>query len=391
MPVARLIEIALVLLPLVCWPNLQQPFSTPKLWLLAAADLVIAMHWLRHRNTLRPPGWPLLAWLAALAVSAVAAPYASYEALLLVILPIPLFWSPLPAERIGRALLCGSVIQSAIALLQYMRLDPLRLLGWRPEIFPNPRMRVYGTLGNPDFVAAFLCATLPLYAGVKNRTRLAAGLALQLAAILATGSRISLLALPVAATVLVWRGVKPRRWWLAGVPAAALLLWLAPARPLGDTLQGRWYFTRVAAAHFTEIPLIGYGPGSFELQFARWQVAWLGDPVNRERDVKFTGPVDHAHNDYVEMAVDYGPVGLAAFLVLCGWLIVTAPRDRPAGAWAGLAALFAIGCFDFPFHRPAEWALFWLLSGMPGSGLDGRQPAKEFKAVQETAQVVEQT
>ncbi len=361
MLVRRLLEVALILLPLVCWPNLEQPFSTPKLWLLAAVDLLVAVYWLRHGKALGAPGWPWLAWLAALAASAVAAPYVSYEALLLAALPIPLFWSPLPADRLGRALLYGSAIQSVIALLQYCRLDPLRLPGWSPEVFPNARMRVYGTLGNPDFVAAFLCTTLPLYAGVKSRTWLAAGLALQVAAILATGSRISLFALPVAAGVLVWRGVRPRRWWLAGIPAAAVLLWLAPARPLGVTLQGRFYLARVAAAHVTEMPLIGFGPGAFELQFAKWQAAWLSDPVNRERDARFAGPVDHAHNDYVEMAVDYGPVGLAAFLVLCGWLITAAPKHRPPGAWAGLAALLAIACFDFPFHRPAEWALFWLL------------------------------
>ena len=65
-------------------------------------------------------------------------------------------------------------------LLQYGGLDPLRWLGWQAEIFVNPRMRVYGTLGNPDFVAAWLCATLPLARG--------AAMALQLAAILATAA-----------------------------------------------------------------------------------------------------------------------------------------------------------------------------------------------------------
>jgi hypothetical protein len=33
-------------------------------------------------------------------------------------------------------------------------------------------------------------------------------------------------------------------------------------------------------------------------------------------------------------------------------------------ALAGAAALAAMACVDFPFHRPAEWALLWLLLGM---------------------------
>ncbi len=357
--------------------------------------LAVAAQWFRCRDRLRLPAWPWLAWLAALALSAAAAPYVSIEALLLALLPVALYASPLPPERIGRALLAGSTIESGIAVLQYCRLDPLRLLGWIPEVFPNPRMRVYGTLGNPDFVAAFLCATLPLYAGVKTKAYLAAGLTLQVAAILATGSRVSLLALPAAAAVLALRGVKARKWWLAGVPAAAVLLWLSPARPLGVTIEGRVHLTRVTTAHWSEIPLIGHGPGAFPLQFARWQVEWLRDPRNRENAREFAGPVDHAHNDYIEMWVDYGPAGLCAFLVLCGWLMARAWRDPVspwrAGAWSGLAGLLAIACVDFPFHRPAEWGLFWLLFGMLGSGLNGQRPVAEVKAVHRSVGVVAQT
>jgi hypothetical protein len=47
----------------------------------------------------------------------------------------------------------------------------VRALGWQPEIFASPRMRIYGTLGNPDFVAAWLCATLPLWTGRAGKDR----------------------------------------------------------------------------------------------------------------------------------------------------------------------------------------------------------------------------
>ncbi|MGE5569149.1 MAG: O-antigen ligase family protein [Rhodospirillales bacterium] len=384
MQIERLLEVALILLPLVCWPNLERAFSTPKLWLLAAIVLAVAAHRLRSRERLRVPGWPWLAWLGAIALSAATGAYVSLEALLLVLLPVVLYTCPLPPERIGSALLAGAAIESLVAVLQYCQVDPLRLLGWIPETFPNPRMRVYGTLGNPDFVAAFLCATLPLYAGVKRKAWLGAGLALQVAAILATGSRISLLALPAAAAALAFRGVKVRKWLLAGVPAAALLLWLSPARPLGVTVEGRMYLTRVTAAHWNEIRPLGCGPGAYRLQFAEWQENWLRDPRNREKAGNFAGPVNHAHNDYIEMLVDFGPSGLIAFLVLCVWLMASGWRARErgwrAGAWGGLAALLAAACADFPFHRPAEWTLFWLLFGMLGGGLQGRKPATQALA-----------
>ena len=381
----RLMEVAIILLPLVCWPNLERPFSTPKLWLLAAMALAVAAHHLRSRERLRVPGWPWLAWLGAIALSAATGAYVSLEALLLVLLPVGLYTCPLPPKRIGSALLAGSAIESLMAVLQYCHADPLQLLGWIPETFSNPRMRVYGTLGNPAFVAAFLCATLPLYAGVKRKAWLGAGLALQAAAIFATGSRISLLALPAAAAVLAFRGVKAHKWLLAGVPAAVLLLWLSPARPLGVTVEGRLYLARVTVAHWNEIRPLGQGPGAYRLQFAQWQENWLRDPQNREKAGDFAGLVNHAHNDYVEMLVDFGPAGLIAFLVLSGWLMANAWRTPErgwcAGAWGGLAALLAAACADFPFHRPAEWALFWLLLAMLGGGLQRQKPATEAEAM----------
>ena len=223
-------------------------------------------------------------------------------------------------------------------------------------------MRVYGTLGNPDFVAAWLCATLPLYAGVRRRKYALMGLALQLAAIFATGSRVFVLTLPVAAVLLALRSAHLKRWWFVGLPVAAALLLVSPARPLSVTLQGRLYLASVTAGHWRQIPLLGFGPGSFETRSATWQ--------GEEGDPRFAGPLDHAHNDYLELWVEYGPLGLCAFLALCGWLMARAwcVRSGAAGAWAGVASLLAIACVDFPFHRPAEWGLYWLLLGIIGKG-----------------------
>ena len=364
----RLFQAGVFLLPLICWPGLAHPFSTPKLVLLAALDLALAVDWL-----LRKPGhaashmtdherrWsvpPWLLWPAALALSASLAPYPSLAALLLAALPLPLFLEPRcdPALALAwrDALRWASTAESAIVALQYIGLDPLRVLGWQPESFASPRMRIYGTLGNPDFVAAWLCATLPLTVCSHRHRRLPVWLpaTLQLLAIFATGSRVFLVALPVAAAALALRRRRLEKFWLAGLPVAAAVLWLSPARPLDVTIAGRLSLDRATAAHLLETPLTGFGPGAFPLQFARWQ------PLT-------AGQVQHAHNDYLEFWIDYGPIGLAAFLALSAWLLSAAWRpDVDAAAWAGAAALLAIALVDFPFHRPAEWGLYWLLLEM---------------------------
>jgi len=357
------------LLPLVCWPNLQHPFSTPKTWLLGLLGGAALLARDSGEGRPRQDTWPWLAWLAAVALAALAAPYASAEALLLAVLPLPLGWAlwrgGMDGDRLRRALVWGAAVESAIACLQFAGIDPLQSLGWRPETFASERMRVYGTMGNPDFVAAWLCATLPLYAGARfSRARwMWAGLGLQSAAIFATGSRVLLLALPAAAAVMAVRSRRLGRWWVIGAPLAIALVLASPARPLRETAAGRLYLTGIAASHWREVPVFGFGPGAYRLKFPQWQTEWLR---GHGGDAAYAGLADHAHNDFVEFWVEYGPVGLAAFLCAGAWLMArawTGGGGMP-GVWGGMAALLAIALVDFPFHRPAEWGLYWLYLGL---------------------------
>jgi O-antigen ligase len=375
--VERLLQAGVLLLPLVCWPNLPRAFSTPKTWLLGCLALcalgAVAVAPRQARQDARAGEWLWLVWPLALGTSALTASYAGFDALLLAALPLPLAWAvwrgAIRAEPLRRALLWGSAVESAVVCLQYSGLDPLQWMGWHPENFPGERMRVYGTMGNPDFAAAWLCATLPLYAGARGAARF--GAALPVAAILATGSRVCLLALPAGALVMWVAGWRPGRRFGVGALAAALaalgaLAWLSPARTLGETVRGRWYLTRVAASGWRDVPATGCGPGSFAVRFAGWQADPLRAGPPGAADARFAGPVDHAHDDYIEFWVEYGPVGLGAFLTLSVWLASGARKGREfrpaeAGVWGGLACLAAAACVDFPFHRPAEWGLYWIL------------------------------
>lgn len=373
----RAIAIGAFLLPLVFWPALDQAFSTPKLWLLAA--LGVALVPVALRTASRGSELPLLIWPVAVSISALVGSYVSLRALAIAVLPVLLCWAilrlGLHTERLARPLLWASIAESAVVLLQYFGADPVAVWGWRPEEFASPRMRAYGTLGNPNYVAAWLCATLPLYSAVFAREKTSRratvawslGLTAQLAAIAATGSRVFLLAAPAAAAVLLWRTRKFSKWWLAAVPVAAVLLWLSPARPLASTIEGRMYLARVSMSKWTEIPLSGYGPGSFAPRFAEWQVEWLRARGAADPARAFAGEAGHAHNDYIEFLVEYGLIGVAGLAAASAWLVLNARRRSPRGdlwsaaALAGVAALLAAAFVDFPFHRPAEWALYWML------------------------------
>ncbi len=365
--------------PLASFPGLERPFSEPKLALLTAAvaaGAAAAPFGLLRRPALPPPLLAsLCAWLAVLGLSAWRAGTAIPRALLLPAagagwLLLVASARPRP-ERLARALVLSSTAVAAVALLQLAGADPFALLGWTAE-GARGRTRIFGTLGNPDFVAAFLCATLPLAWAARDllpRWLRAASLLVQAGAILATGSRAPILGLGAASLWLATAG----RTRLAPALAAALavpLLALSPARGLDVTLRGRGYVWRVAAPHLGERPLLGSGPGAFEGRFAVWQERCWREGRCAGGDRAFQGPFDHAHDDYLETLVDEGTAGLLGFLALAGTFLAAVfrrARAEPAGlaaaAAAGVVALLAVALVDFPLARPAgTFALFTLMA-----------------------------
>jgi O-antigen ligase len=74
----------------------------------------------------------------------------------------------------------------------------------------------------------------------------------------------------------------------------------------------------------------------------------------------------YAHDEYLQLAVEQGVVGLAGFAALAAGIVATVRRRRPAGggldtdlaalragAIAGLAAVAVHSAFDFLWHVPA--------------------------------------
>jgi putative inorganic carbon (HCO3(-)) transporter len=386
---ALVAPVCLTILPLAVWPGLDRPFSAPKVvWLTASTALLLA---------LRPqPGaaavsaaarWLAMAWVASFVISGLVASVFSPAALLLgVVAPV----LGVAVVRDGSAPIrpltghtVGATVCAAVALAQWAGFDPFALAGWQAPIDgASVRMRVYGTLGNPNFVGVLMASSLPLTIAIlfsvtsrPKRTLAAVALAVQAAALVATGSRGAVLGLGAGVAVYaVLAAPKPSegglRWsrrvriGLAAVAIfAASAVAVSPARPIDTTAAGRLHLWRIVAPHAWEAPAAGRGPGAVALRFPEWQRLAAREGL---RDRRFAGLTDHVHNDYLEALVERGVPGLATLCAPVVVLLVLLLRlRRPvspvlAGATAAVAAGAACALVDFPMARPAELALWWV-------------------------------
>jgi O-antigen ligase len=378
--------------PLVAWPGMELPFSTPKLWvlcvgtatllILAAARRAVGPAWRDTPVWLRAAGF---VWMASFAWSGALAPYVARDALLLglagPLLAFALVAGGSLSASLVRATLAAATVLALIVVAQWAGHDPFAAAGWAPAIQgASDRLRTYGTLGNPNFVAAWLSMAAPFGLALAWRARvtrrhadaMAAGavFAVCVVALAMTGSRGGALGLVVGLGTFVLLvpgsgGRAARRTaGVAGVVVvAASLVWLSTARPLAETLAGRVYIWRIVASHAFDRPVAGWGPGAFELVYHDWQ----GTAPTHESDRVFAGPQQRAHNDYLEALVERGVAGLAATVLLAGVVLASAIRWRRRGAGseftaaaaASVCAVGAVAFVDFPLARPAEIAALW--------------------------------
>jgi O-antigen ligase len=310
-------------------------------------------------------------------------PYLSLDGLLGLIPPLALFCAVvrLNAYKPGwlvAALLAGTIGGIVLGALQVASADPDSS---RWYLYPESSFGVAsGFFANGNHMATLLVVTLPflaaLYAATRGSERRSAVLVLVAAAGLLVFVGILLnrslaaygLTPPVlvaSALILLGRRRMWRRW---GVLAAALLLLAAVAALATSSIrstqfapdrqtsvQSRQEMLATTAHALRDFMPWGSGLGSFRSVYQLYE-----DPARVT-----TTYVIHAHNDYVELALELGVPGvllLILFFVWWGRAVSRAWRaDGTAYARAASIASAAIlvhSLVDFPLRTAAISAVF---------------------------------
>ena len=346
--------VAVALTLVAVWPASESAFHEPKRWLfLVAARLGAVLTLPRWRWTALPlvaftalqpwhsaeAGWQAFAFAWALAA-----------------------WPALqPDLRVLTRIagVAGAVV-GLIVVLQALGLDVLSFA--HPEA-DSPRLRLYGTLGNPDFVASALLPIAFLVLGEREKKWMLPLLFIVPALVLARSFATLLCAL-VAVGLLFGTPSSPRgRGRLVGVLVVALLALGVVGRDLSGTFSGRRYLVHVAFPHVADAPLLGHGLGATVLawpamELSYWQ-ARCDDAacVKANPEGRFAGLQNHLHADWLEWLLERGLLGLAALTLALGTPALAAWKTRNTFLRAAIAALLTRSLVDFPLHRPADLCL----------------------------------
>lgn len=275
--------------------------------------------------------------------------------------------------RYARAVGIASLLAAVYALIQLAGLDPI---AWHRAATFEGRSRVFGTLGHPNLLGAYLVMAVPLTAWLALRARSGMERAawaivgtIDLAVVVATLSRgawIAVVGAGIAGAALLLRArsgapdlpesLQERRrvrfpataaLFITLLAVAAIPLFRAPiaqdiatrvrqiASLSAPTTQSRIYMWRAGLRMAHDHPLFGVGLDAFGSSFPRyntaafWQVEWGVTPTK-------------AHSEPIQILATQGMVGgISALLVLlfatrCIW-----QRTGRGGADARMGAAAA--------------------------------------------------
>ncbi len=349
--------------------------------------------------------------------------------ILVFLLIVTLFWVLSPA-RANATLFLAELIAGVIAfaaLLDHIRRSNdlwraaalLVLFGlalalvtpftvyWAPEkVLPLSQFRpVWPQLfktTNSNIIAGALVPIVPIALALlwksSTRYRLLGGLVLVLlaATLFLLESRGAIIALAVGLAVYV---TLYRRWLLPlfllgglgvlllnrtlGGPSPADLVWNEVGSTTPGSLVQRETMWRQAVDLIRQSPLLGIGMGAYP------QVAPIAPPYSPAQP---GWGYPHAHNLYLQLALDTGVVGVAAFLAIFGLAVASAWRTYRAGNERPLAIALLSSFAIIAVHSLGDtimwgarsslvlWFLFALAFGLDNLGLSSYNARPEAQS-----------
>lgn len=199
-------------------------------------------------------------------------------------------------------------------------------------------------------------------------------------AVLALSAPVLIASIAIARSAARWRAIA---FPIAGLGLAGGIALLAASpigtavsatdKGLGAAVETRQEIWRTTATAIRESFPVGTGLGSFEPIYMQYE-----DPSEILRKY-----VNHAHNDYLELVLELGAVGLVLILLFLGWWAKAAVRIWTSrlstpferAATIASAALLAQSVVDYPLRTAALSAILGVALAIMAQPLRRSEPA----------------
>ncbi|MBL0348840.1 MAG: O-antigen ligase family protein [Elusimicrobia bacterium] len=170
-------------------------------------------------------------------------------------------------------------------------------------------------------------------------------------------SRSGLIAVSVGAGALIHRrwGARGLLWFVLSLAAAAVLAPVSRTAAVLKTMDpfgwSRLAIWKAAAAGVLDRPLFGWGPGLFARLYGAHRGPFPHQWIRFDHDHSF------AHNDFLQLAAEYGLPALLLAGAAFGPALTRARRAADPTRWALLLSAAVFCVFNFPFYSPVNLLL----------------------------------
>lgn len=239
-----------------------------------------------------------------------------------------------------------------------------------------------GSFYNPGPLCGFMALAVPvavwwvLSANSRVREWTGWGVLLLCAAVMpALMGRTGWIAAAAGAGVVYggmrWKTIRASRWFRPALAAGVALIIAVGAglymlKP--DSARGRLLMWRVGVeALVDEGGLTGIGWSRVAGALGRAQEEYFASGRGSEADAEVAGAPDYAFNEFLQVGIAYGWIGLILMVGVAVWTIWTSWRGGAYGIAGGGVALVVVCCGSYPL----QFGEFWVAAGLIMGGAAG--------------------
>lgn len=257
---------------------------------------------------------------------------------------------------VGIVLVVICFLQAVLGLLQYFNVY------YSPSIY-----KITGSFDNPAGFSACLCVGLPFTAFLlskdnKRYMRLMGWIMgiIIVVAIVLSYSRAGIISLAAVCTIFLYQKLLHRRILKFSLLAGLVALILGCYWIKKDSADGRLLIWQSCINMVKDSPWIGHGLGSFEARYMDYQAEYFRIHGQQNRYAMLADNVKHPFNEYMEILLNFGIIGLVilfAFIFLLIYCYKLNPDIEKKIAVYVLISIGTFSLFSYPFTYPFAWII----------------------------------